>query len=63
MAEEYKQLTCSDSGAECGFQVRAETEDEVIAAAKGHAQRIHGIAEVPEQMEAHMRELVKTVTA
>ena len=32
--EEYKQLSCSDVGMACGFQIRAKTEAEVMKHAR-----------------------------
>jgi predicted small metal-binding protein len=37
VTEEYKQLSYSDVGMACGFQVRAKTEAEVMKHAKTHA--------------------------
>ena len=35
--EEYKQMSCSDIGTRCGFQVRAKSGDEIMEHAKIHA--------------------------
>jgi len=45
--EEYKQLSCSDVGMACGFQVRAKTEAEIMEHAKAHAAKAHGLKEFP----------------
>jgi len=57
---EYKQLSCRQAGADCDFLVRAETEEEVMAVAAGHAAR-HGIREVTPELKAKMQSLIKTV--
>jgi predicted small metal-binding protein len=49
--EEYKQVTCSDIGMACGFQVRAKTDAEVMEHMKLHAARTHGLKEVPPDIE------------
>ena len=61
MAKDYKQLTCRDAGYECDFLVRAETEDEVMEVAGGHAGHIHGMANIPPEAAAQIKKLIKTV--
>jgi predicted small metal-binding protein len=61
MAKEYKQLACRDAGVECEFLVRAETADEVMEVVGGHAVRIHGYKDIPAEMAAQIRSLIKTV--
>lgn len=60
--EEYKQLTCSDVGMKCGFQVRAKTEDEVMKHAKTHAAESHGLKEISANTEKRIKENIKTVS-
>lgn len=60
--EEYKQLTCSDVGMKCGFQVRAKTEDEVIKHAKTHAAEAHGLKEISSNTEKKIKENIKPVS-
>jgi len=62
MAKQYKQLTCRDAGADCDFLVRAETEEEVLEVAAGHGKRVHGYKEIPPEMAAGMKSMMKTVT-
>ncbi len=59
---EYKQLSCRDVDAQanCDFLVRAETEEEIMAVASGHAQR-HGIREVTSELKERIRSYIKTV--
>ena len=61
MAKDYKQIGCRDAGYECDFQVRAETEDEVLEVVGGHAKRIHGMANIPPETAAQIKKLIKTV--
>jgi predicted small metal-binding protein len=60
--EEYKQLTCSDVGMKCGFQVRAKTEDEVMKHAKTHASEAHGLKEISANTEKRIKENIKPVS-
>jgi len=60
--KEYKQLNCRDvdAKANCDFMVRAETEEEIMRVASGHAQR-HGIREFTPELKEKMRSFIKTV--
>ena len=60
--EEYKQLSCSDVGMACGFQVRAKTEAEVLKHAKTHATEVHGLKEISSNTEKKIKESIKTVS-
>ena len=60
--EEYKQLSCSDVGMKCGFQVRAKTEDEVMKHAKTHASEAHGLKEISPNTEKKIKENIKTTS-
>ena len=60
--EEYKQLSCSDVGMKCGFQVRAKTEDEVMKLAKTHAAEAHNLKEISPNTEKKIKENIKSVS-
>ncbi len=60
--EEYKQFSCADVGMACGFQVRAKTEAEVMELTKAHAEKAHGMKEIPTDVEKKIRANIKTVT-
>ena len=60
--EEYKQLSCSDIGMACGFQVRAKTADEVMKHAKTHAAEAHGLKEISANTEKKIKDNIKTVS-
>jgi predicted small metal-binding protein len=62
VTEEYKQLSCSDVGMACGFQVRAKTEAEVMKHAKIHAAEAHGLKEISENTEKKIKAAIKTVS-
>jgi predicted small metal-binding protein len=60
--QEYKQLSCSDVGMACGFQVRAKTEGEVMKHAKTHAAESHGLKEISANTEKKIKDNIKTVS-
>jgi predicted small metal-binding protein len=60
--EEYKQLSCSDVGMACGFQVRAKTEAEVMKHAKAHAAEAHNLKEISADTEKKIKAAIKTVS-
>ena len=60
--EEYKQLSCSDVGMACGFQVRAKTEDEIMEHAKAHAIKARGLKEISPNTEKKIKDAIKTVS-
>ena len=62
VTEEYKQLSCSDVGMACGFQVRAKTEAEVMKLAKTHAAEAHGLKEISADTEKKIKANIKTVS-
>ncbi len=62
MKEDYKQLSCSDIGMPCGFQVRAKTEAEVVELTKMHATKTHGMKEIWPETEKKIKENIKTVS-
>ena len=60
--EEYMQLSCSDIGMPCGFQVRAKTADEVTKHAKTHATEAHDLKEISANTEKKVKDSIKTVS-
>jgi predicted small metal-binding protein len=65
MAEKhYKQLGCLDVDPKggCAFQVRAETEGEVMRLAGEHAKVAHKMSSPPPEMVAKIKAAIKTVT-
>jgi predicted small metal-binding protein len=44
-----KQLNCADVGFDCGAQINADTEDEVMAQAAEHAKSVDGMSETDVQ--------------
>ena len=60
--QDYKQLSCSDVGMQCGFQVRAKTEEEVMKHAKTHAAEAHGLNKISANTEKKIKDNIKTVS-
>jgi len=55
-----KKLACRDLGFDCGYEIEADTEQEILEAAARHAHDAHGLQSVPpeviEQVRAAIRE-------
>jgi len=62
--KQYKQLGCLDVDPKggCAFQVRAETEDEVMRLAGEHAKVAHKVSSPPPEMVTKIKAAIKTVT-
>jgi predicted small metal-binding protein len=62
--KQYKQLGCLDVDPKggCAFQVRAETEDEVMRLAGEHGKVAHKLSSLPPDMAAKVKGAIKTVT-
>lgn len=58
-AEGYKEYYCP----ECGFAVRAKTEDEIIERAHMHQEMEHGVKEMSPEMERGIRREIRPVSA
>ena len=62
--KEYKQLGCLDvqpSGG-CGFQVRTETEAELLQLVASHAKHCHKLESIPQEMVDKVKTAIKTVS-
>jgi predicted small metal-binding protein len=64
MTKQYKQLGCLDVDPKggCAFQVRAETEDEVMRLTGEHARVAHQMSSIPPDKAAKVKAALKTVT-
>ncbi len=56
-----KELRCKDSGANCDFVVRGQTEEQVMKLAGEHARKAHNMREIPNEMVSKMRALIREV--
>ncbi len=61
--KQYKQLGCLDVDpkAGCGFQVRAESEAELMQLVAIHAKQCHKLDSIPQEMAAKVKAAIKTV--
>ena len=54
-----KVLRCRDVGMDCDFEVRAETEEEILKKAAEHASKDHNITEIPPEVVEKIREVIR----
>jgi predicted small metal-binding protein len=62
--KEYRQLGCLDVDPKggCAFQVRAETEDEVMRLTGEHAKVVHQKMTIPPEMASKVKSAIKKVS-
>ena len=62
--KQYKQLGCLDVDPNCGcaFEVRAETEQEVMRLASEHGKIAHQMSDIPPDMATKVQAAIKSVT-
>ena len=63
-SKQYKKLGCLDVNPKggCAFEVRAESEDEVMRMVGDHAKIMHKMANVSPDMAAKIKGAIKSVT-
>ena len=54
-----KVLRCSDVGFECDGVIRAETEEEVLKQAAEHAQSVHNMKEISDEVVEKIRAAIQ----
>ena len=54
-----KTLACRDVGVACDWVGKGKTVDEVMAKAKEHAKKAHGMESVPPEMEKKAKAAIK----
>jgi len=61
--KQYRKLGCMDVNPTggCAFEVRAETDDEVLRLAGDHAKNMHNMTSMPPDMIAKVKSAIKTV--
>jgi predicted small metal-binding protein len=61
--KQYKKLGCMDvnPAGGCAFEVRAETEDEVMRLAGEHSKIMHKMTSMPPEMVSKVKSAIKTV--
>ena len=63
-SKQYKKLGCMDVDPKggCAFEVRAETEEEVMRLAADHAKHAHHMTSMPPEMVKKIKGAMKTVS-
>lgn len=54
-----KVLRCSDVGFDCGFEIRADSEEELMKKVAEHAAEVHDIKEVSEEVAAKVKAAIR----
>ena len=54
-----KVLRCRDAGADCDFEARAETEEELIKMAAEHGKADHGFDEIPTDVATKIKSIIR----
>jgi len=54
-----KVVSCKDGGVDCNWTGRAETEEELLKQIKEHAQKDHGMQEIPEELKTKIKSLIR----
>ena len=63
-SKQYKKLGCMDVDPKggCAFEVRAETEEEVMRLTADHAKHAHHMTSMPPEMAQKIKGAMKTVS-
>lgn len=56
-----KRIRCSDVGRDCDYEALADSEEELLELVADHAQRSHGMEEIPPELEAKVRQAMQDV--
>ncbi len=56
-----KELRCCDVGFDCGFEVRADTEEELMKKVAEHAEEVHDMKEISEEVVAKVTAAIRDV--
>ena len=54
-----KVLRCRDAGADCDFEARAETEEELMTMAAEHGKADHGFDEIPADVATKIQSIIR----
>jgi predicted small metal-binding protein len=50
---------CKDLGMACGFEVKDQNEDELLKIVALHAEKTHGMKDIPADMKEKIKEAIK----
>lgn len=57
-----KEISCAEvGGMDCDFIARAETEEELMEVVRHHGREVHGMDEIPPELQAKMKEAIREV--
>jgi predicted small metal-binding protein len=54
-----KVINCRDVGADCDFEARAETEEELFVILREHARTGHGMEDIPPELVEQVRSAIR----
>jgi predicted small metal-binding protein len=57
--EMAKVLRCKDVGFDCGYEIRAETEEELMKKVAEHAGEVHNLTEISEEVVAEVKAAIQ----
>ena len=62
--KQYKKLGCLDVNPTggCAFEVRAETDEEILRLVADHGKVVHKMTSIPPDMAAKVKAAIKTVS-
>jgi len=56
-----KRLSCRDVGVDCDFVACGKTEEEIFQKASEHGRSEHNMSEIPEELKAKARSVIRDV--
>jgi predicted small metal-binding protein len=56
-----KKFVCSEIGMKCGYQVTANTTEELMPKIADHAKNAHGMMTVPDEIMAKIKSVIKEI--
>lgn len=54
-----KVICCRDVGVDCDWEARGETEEEILKKCGEHAQKDHGMKEIPQELVERVLEAIR----
>jgi len=58
-----KTFSCKDTGADCDFVAKGETEQEVLQQCAEHAKAAHKLSEIPAELVDKIRSAIRDIAA
>ncbi len=58
-----KTFSCKDTGADCDFVAKGETEQDVLQQCAEHAKTAHKLSEIPAELVNKIRSAIRDVAA